>query len=49
MANRVRLRATGVSFEYTVPFGQATNAAAGSQHNALTQTYAKGNLFDYSY
>lgn len=46
---RARLCANGFSFEYSATFGQAIKAAAGPKQKALTQTYAKCILFDYSY
>jgi hypothetical protein len=49
MDKRARLCATGFSFEYSATFGQAIKAANGAKQKALTQTYAKCILFDYSY
>jgi len=49
MDKRQRLCANGFSFEYSATFGQAIKAASGSKQKALTQTYAKCILFDYSY
>ena len=49
MEKRARLCATGFSFEYSATFGQAIKAASGAKQKALTQTYAKCILFDYSY
>ena len=49
MDKRARLCAQGFSFEYSATFGQAIKAAAGAKQKALTQTYAKCILFDYSY
>lgn len=49
MDKRARLCAQGFSFEYSATFGQAIKAAAGTKQKALTQTYAKCILFDYSY
>jgi hypothetical protein len=49
MDKRQRLCATGFSFEYSATFGQAIKAASGAKQKALTQTYAKCILFDYSY
>lgn len=49
MDKRARLCANGFSFEYSATFGQAIKAAAGPKQKALTQTYAKCILFDYSY
>ena len=49
MDKRARLCASGFSFEYSATFGQAIKAAAGPKQKALTQTYAKCILFDYSY
>jgi len=49
MDKRARLCANGFSFEYSATFGQAINAVASSKQKALTQTYAKCILFDYSY
>jgi len=48
MDKRARLCANGFSFEYSATFGQAIKAATGKKQ-ALTQTYAKSILFDYSY
>jgi hypothetical protein len=49
MDKRSRLCANGFSFEYSATFGQAIRAASGPKQKALTQTYAKSILFDYSY
>lgn len=49
MDKRARLCVSGFSFEYSATFGQAIKAAAGTKQKALTQTYAKCILFDYSY
>lgn len=49
MDKRARLCANGFSFEYSATFGQAIKAATGAKQKALTQTYAKCILFDYSY
>ena len=49
MEKRARLCAKGFSFEYSATFGQAIKAASGAKQKALTQTYAKCILFDYSY
>jgi hypothetical protein len=49
MEKRARLCAQGFSFEYSATFGQAIKAASGAKQKALTQTYAKCILFDYSY
>lgn len=49
MDKRARLCANGFSFEYSATFGQAIKAAASAKQKALTQTYAKSILFDYSY
>ena len=49
MDKRARLCASGFSFEYSATFGQAIKAATGAKQKALTQTYAKCILFDYSY
>ncbi len=49
MDKRARLCAQGFSFEYSATFGQAIKAASGPKQKALTQTYAKCILFDYSY
>ena len=49
MDKRARLCAAGFSFEYSATFGQAIKAAAGPKQRALTQTYVKCILFDYSY
>ncbi|MEW6133421.1 MAG: DEAD/DEAH box helicase family protein [Pseudomonadota bacterium] len=49
MDKRARLCAQGFSFEYSATFGQAIKAASGAKQKALTQTYAKCILFDYSY
>lgn len=49
MHKRARLCAQGFSFEYSATFGQAIKAASGLKQKALTQTYAKCILFDYSY
>jgi hypothetical protein len=49
MDKRARLCAQGFSFEYSATFGQAIKAASGARQKALTQTYAKCILFDYSY
>lgn len=49
MDKRARLCAQGFSFEYSATFGQAIKAASGTKQKALTQTYAKCILFDYSY
>lgn len=49
MDKRAQLCADGFSFEYSATFGQAIKAAAGKKQQALTQTYAKSILFDYSY
>ena len=49
MDKRERLCAKGFSFEYSATFGQAIKAVSGAKQKALTQTYAKCILFDYSY
>ena len=49
MDKRARLCANGFSFEYSATFSQAIKAATGAKQKALTQTYAKCILFDYSY
>ncbi|MCO6435004.1 DEAD/DEAH box helicase family protein [Nitrosomonas nitrosa] len=49
MEKRARLCTQGFSFEYSATFGQAIKAASGAKQKALTQTYAKCILFDYSY
>lgn len=49
MDKRARLCTNGFSFEYSATFGQAIKAATGTKQKALTQTYAKCILFDYSY
>ncbi|MBL8191838.1 MAG: DEAD/DEAH box helicase family protein [Acidobacteria bacterium] len=49
MDKRARLCANGFSFEYSATFGQAIKAATTAKQKALTQTYAKSILFDYSY
>lgn len=49
MEKRAQLCATGFSFEYSATFGQAIKAATGKKQQALTQTYAKSILLDYSY
>jgi hypothetical protein len=49
MDKRARLCSNGFSFEYSATFGQAIKAASGAKQGALTQTYAKCILFDYSY
>ena len=49
MDKRQRLCANGFSSEYSATFGQANKAASGTKQKALTQTYAKCILFDYSY
>lgn len=49
MDKRQRLCTNGFSFECSATFGQAIKAASGSKQKALTQTYAKCILFDYSY
>ena len=49
MEKRARLCANGFSFEYSATFGQAIKAATGKKQQALTQSYAKNILLDYSY
>ena len=45
-ANRARLAERGFVFEYSATFKEATTAA---KNNAITESYAKSVLFDYSY
>ena len=45
-ANRARLAERGFVFEYSATFKEATTAA---KNDAITESYAKSVLFDYSY
>ena len=46
---RQALCSEGFSFEYSATFGQSVNALSGQKQKEMSQLYAKGILFDYSY
>lgn len=48
-SKRQHLCSEGFSFEYSATFGQSVNALNGQKQKEMSQLYAKGILFDYSY